>query len=160
VSESFELLDPTNVVAGTVGEPGDRIFFLQAQDLTTLVTLKLEKGQIQALASGISSVLEDTDDSSDPIRPTDMVEPVMAAWTVAGLGLGIDPEGGRVVIVAEELVDDLNSDDDGNQGDDGNEGATARFHMSYGAARGFAAYALSLIDYGRDFGRQNGHRPH
>ncbi len=158
MSESFELLDPTNVVAGTVGEPGDRIFFLQAQDLTTLVTLKLEKGQIHALASGISSVLEDTDDSSDPIRPTDMVEPVMAAWTVSGLGLGIDPEGGRVVIVAEELVDDLDSDDADD--DERNEGATARFHMSYGAARGFAAYALSLIDYGRDFGRQNGHRPH
>lgn len=149
MSESFDLLDPTNVVAGTVGGPGERIFFLQAHDASQLVTLKLEKGQVQALASGIAEVLDDVGDESDPIRPTEMVEPVMAAWTIAGLGIGVDPDAQRVVIIAEELVDD----------EDG-ESASAHLHLGHGEARGFVAHALALIDFGRDFGRQNGHRPH
>ena len=40
------------------------------------------------------------------------------------------------------------------------EGAEARFHLTYEQARGFVGHALFLVEYGRDFGRQNGHRPH
>lgn len=149
MSESFDLLDPTNVVAGTIGAPGERIFFIQAHDASDLVTLKLEKGQVQALASGIAEVLDDLGDETAPVRPTEMIEPVMAAWTVGGLGIGIDQEADRVVVLAEELVDE---EDD--------EPARAHFHLGYGQARGFVAHALSLIDLGRDFGRQNGHHPH
>ena len=43
MNESFDLLDPTNFVAGTVGDPGERIFFIQGADATDLVSLKLEK---------------------------------------------------------------------------------------------------------------------
>ncbi len=146
MSESFELLNTTNVVAGTVGAPGERIFFLQARDEMTLVSVKLEKGQVQALASGLRELLAQSGDESSPLKPADLVEPVMAAWTVASLGVGVDEEAGRLVMLAEELV----------EGDD--EGATCRFHMSFAQARGFAGHALLLVEYGRDFGRQNGHR--
>ena len=152
MSESFDLLDPTNFVAGTVGEPGERIFFLQGTDLTTLVSLKLEKGQVQGLASGMAEVLDRMDDTeADSAAPSELVEPVMAAWTIGQLGIGVDEDGGRIVVVANELVDDEEQED---------EGGTARFHLSYAQARGFQAHALFLVEYGRDFGRQNGHRPH
>ena len=39
MSDNFELLTPDNFVAGTVGEPGDRIFFLQARDGADVVTI-------------------------------------------------------------------------------------------------------------------------
>ncbi|MCP3936809.1 MAG: DUF3090 family protein [Actinomycetia bacterium] len=148
MSESFELLNTTNVVAGTVGAPGERIFFLQARDETTLVSVKLEKGQVQALASGILELLEQIGDESDPLKPADLVEPVMAIWTVGSLGVGIDEEAGRFVILAEELV----------EGEE--EASTCRFHTRFAQARGFATHALLLAEYGRDFGRRNGHRRH
>ncbi len=154
MSESFDLLDPTNFVAGTVGPAGERIFFLQGSSATELVSLKLEKGQVQGLASGMAELLDKLDAPEDSIPPTELVEPVMAAWTVGRLGIGVDEEGERVVVVANELVDD-EEDGEGNV-----EEAEARFHLSYERARGFVAQALFLVEYGRDFGRQNGHRPH
>ncbi|MCB0992587.1 MAG: DUF3090 family protein [Acidimicrobiales bacterium] len=149
MSESFNMLEVSNLVTGTVGEPGQRIFFLQARDTHNLVSLKLEKGQAHALASGILEILDDRGDTSDPIRPEDLVEPVMAAWTVASLGIGIEEDADRVHVIVEELTDD---EDD--------EPATARFGLTFAQARGFAGHALLLIEHGRDFGRQNGHRPH
>ena len=149
MSESFDLLGPTNFVAGTVGEPGSRIFFLQANDETTLVSLKAEKGQVQALASGMAEVLDaDEGEHGDQVRPTDLIEPVLAAWTVGSLGIGVDEANQRVVVLATELDEE---DDDP---------ATARFHLTYAQARGFINQALFLVEYGRDFGRQNGHRKH
>lgn len=150
MSESFDLPDPTNFVAGTVGEPGERIFFIQGADATDLVSLKLEKGQVQGLASGIAELLERLDTEGTPTPPSQLVEPVMAAWTVGALGIGVDEDGERIVVVAEEIT----------ELDDEEEGASARFHLSYSQARGFVDQALFLVEYGRDFGRQNGHRPH
>lgn len=106
MSESFNMLEVSNLVTGTVGEPGQRIFFLQARDTHNLVSLKLEKGQAHALASGILEILDDRGDTSDPIRPEDLVEPLMAAWTVASLGIGIEEDADRAHVIVEELTDD------------------------------------------------------
>lgn len=149
MSESFNLFEASNLVAGTVGEPGQRIFFVQARDSHTMLSLKLEKGQVHALASGILELLDDRGDQSEAVRPQEMVEPVMAAWTVASLGLGIEEDADRLHVIAEELVDD-----------DDAEPSIARIGLSFGQARGFAGQALLLVEHGRDFGRQNGHRPH
>lgn len=149
MSESFDLTEPDNFVAGTVGEPGERIFYLQGRQGGELVTLKAEKGQIQALASYLAEVLETHHEGVAPIAPTNMEEPPMAAWTVGGLGIGLDESGGKVVVMAEELVDDEDETP-----------ADARFHLRPEQAKGYIDHALFLIEYGRDFGRQNGHRPH
>ncbi len=149
MSDSFELRNPDNFVAGTVGEPGARIFFLQAREENLTLTLKCEKGQVQALASFLADVLEDRDVQPPPTRVADMTEPAIAAWTIGGIAIGIEPDSDSVVVVVQELVD--------NEGD---EPAEARIHLDPGQARGFIDHALFLIEYGRDFGRQNGHRPH
>lgn len=146
MSESFDLTSLDNFVAGTVGEPGERTFYLQGRDDTTLVSLKLEKGQVQALASGIADVLVDRDED-EAIRPSDMAEPVVEAWAVGMLGIGIDEDNNRLVVLLNEI-----------QEDDADV-STARFHLTFPQARGFVEHALFLVEYGRDFGRQNGHRP-
>jgi len=146
VSESFDLMTLNNFVAGTVGEPGERIFYLQAEDDRTLVSLKLEKGQVQALASGMADVLADLDEH-EPLRPSEMTEPVVEAWTVAMLGIGIDEDNDQLVVLANEVQEDES------------EANTARFHLTFPQAQGFVEHALFLVEYGRDFGRQNGHRP-
>ena len=149
MSDSFELRNPDNFVAGTVGEPGNRIFYLQAVEENLVVTLKCEKGQVQALASYLDEVLEDRGltPQSTPVR--DLVEPPMAAWTIASLAIGMEADGDAIVVMADELVDE---EDD--------EPASAQIHVTPGQARGFIDHALFLVEYGRDFGRQNGHRPH
>ena len=48
MTDNYEIRNPINFVAGTVGGPGDRIFYLQAQGDGSVLTLKLEKDQRKA----------------------------------------------------------------------------------------------------------------
>lgn len=52
---------PDRFVAGTVGEPGDRTFFLQARDGARVVSVVLEKVQVAVLAERLGALLEDLD---------------------------------------------------------------------------------------------------
>src|SRR5205823_5338511 len=54
---SFEIDSPVVFTAGTVGEPGHRVFYVQAQGDGQVVTLKLEKQQVGALADYLSGLL-------------------------------------------------------------------------------------------------------
>lgn len=50
---------PERFVAGTVGPPGQRTFFLQARDGGRLVTVALEKQQVAVLAERIDGLLDE-----------------------------------------------------------------------------------------------------
>ena len=57
VVHSFD--PPERFVAGTVGEPGQRTFFLQAREGTRLISISLEKQQVEALAERIDELLDE-----------------------------------------------------------------------------------------------------
>lgn len=144
--ESFDLLEVRSFTAGTVGPAGERVFYLQALTDVETVSVRLEKGQVQALATAIDQLLDDVGADTESTRPADLVEPVTELWTVAALGVGWDAEDERLVVVAQELVED-------------DEPAEGRIHLRADQARGFVDHAVFLVEYGRDFGRQNGHKP-
>src|SRR5687767_623808 len=50
---------PERFVAGTVGEPGQRTFFLQAKSGERVVSVALEKQQVAALAERIDELLDE-----------------------------------------------------------------------------------------------------
>ena len=50
---------PERFVAGTVGEPGQRTFFLQARSGSRLISVSLEKQQVAALAQRIDELLDE-----------------------------------------------------------------------------------------------------
>ena len=51
MSRSYDLIDVDKLTVGTVGEPGRRVFLLQARHAGQVVTLKLEKSQTAALSA-------------------------------------------------------------------------------------------------------------
>ncbi|MXX41463.1 MAG: DUF3090 family protein [Acidimicrobiales bacterium] len=165
MSDDFDLRNPDTFVAGTVGPPGQRIFFLQATEAGHVVSLKLEKGQVWALANLLSELLEGESYEGPAAAFGELVEPVTAAWTVGRLATGMDTEGKVIVVVADEIDDD----DDDPEADtdaageispeDERAGGRARIHLDYATALGFAQQALLLVEKGRDFGMRNGHRP-
>ena len=106
MSESFDITDVDHLTAGTVGEPGKRVFYLQAASGGQVVSLRLEKSQVAALSAYLSTMLADLPPPGD--LPVDMalVEPVVAEWVVGSLGVSYDEEADRVVLVAEELVEE------------------------------------------------------
>ena len=106
MSSSFELPDVDLLTAGAVGPPGQRVFYLQARHPGGVVSLRLEKAQVAALCRYLDEMLADL----PPVEPADgdmdLVEPVVAEWVVASLGVSYDEEDDRVVLVAEEMVEE------------------------------------------------------
>lgn len=148
MTDNYEIRNPINFVAGTVGDAGARIFYLQAQTDDEVLTLKVEKGQVQSLASHLANVLEAERVDETSAEITEMIEPPNAVWTVGALAIGVTEESEEIVVVAQELPDQEDESP-----------SEAHIHISYGQARAFIDHALFLIEYGRDFGRQNGHKP-
>ncbi len=114
MSRSFELPDVEWATVGTIGPPGQRVFYLQARQGAEQITLKLEKQQVAAIAQFLGEILSDLP-VADPLPDDDalaLVEPVQAEWAVGGLQLAYDTEADRIVIVAEEVGDDDPEDAD------------------------------------------------
>lgn len=155
MSESFELRNTDSFTAAAIGPPGQRIFFLQGVDGDQVVTLKLEKVQVGALATALKQLLDKHNLVEPLVTLMPLREPVLAEWTVAELGAGLDPDTGTIVVVAREQVNIGDSDAAPN----GQEQATALFHLRPELVGTFCEHALRLVDDGRDFAKRNGHRP-
>ena len=54
----FAFDDPDRFVAGALGEPGERTFYLQARQGGAVVSVVLEKAQVAALAGRLSELLD------------------------------------------------------------------------------------------------------
>jgi uncharacterized repeat protein (TIGR03847 family) len=105
MSRSFELPEVQWATVGTVGPPGQRTFYLQARQDDQLITLKLEKQQVAAIAQYLGEILSDL-----PVPETvpddaamALAEPVLAEWAVGGLQLAYDSTADRIIILAEEI---------------------------------------------------------
>ncbi|MEV6634556.1 DUF3090 domain-containing protein [Actinoplanes sp. NPDC051470] len=118
---------PERFVAGTVGEPGDRTFFLQARGGGRVVSVALEKVQVSLLAEKLEELLTEAgrrfgvDLPDAPVlalhdnEPLDT--PVDEEFRVGTLGLAFDVDTTTVVIEAIEAGEgeaevDLGADDD------------------------------------------------
>lgn len=111
---------PERFVAGTVGEPGARTFFLQARDGGRVTSVALEKQQVEALAERVDELLDEvmtesqTRDVVPAVAPLGMVDddpldaPIEEEFRAGTMTLSWDPDEERVVIevfpVGEELV--------------------------------------------------------
>jgi uncharacterized repeat protein (TIGR03847 family) len=144
VSESFDLPSIDRLTAGTVGPPGRRAFFLQVRSGPSLVSLKVEKVQVAALAQYLAERLSDLPPPAPESLPADLAleEPVDPLWAVGSLAISYDEVDDRVVIVAEELVDE---EEEGGGGDRG----VARFGATREQIAAFVVHAASVVSAGR-----------
>ena len=59
MARTVHLFDrPARFVAGTVGLPGERVFYLQARDGARMVSVALEKEQVRELATRLGELLD------------------------------------------------------------------------------------------------------
>ncbi len=160
---------PERFVAGTVGEPGDRVFYLQARGGGRVVSVALEKVQVTLLAEKLDELLveahrrfgltlPEVDAMSPDNEPLD--SPVDEEFRVGTLGLAYDVETATVVIEAiavgegeaEEADADALGDDEPDDADV--EADTAdldrlRVRLTPAATRDFIERAKRLVAAGR-----------
>lgn len=155
---------PERFVAGTVGEPGDRTFFLQARDGGRVVSVVLEKVQVAVLAQRLSDLLDELERRgvAEPV-PADAAaaalleqdtgpldEPLVEAFRAGSLTLGWDGGEERVLVEARAQDEDgeaIDPDDDDDEDEDGPD--LLRVRMTAGATRAFVARALRVVASGR-----------
>lgn len=178
----FEFVDPERFVAGTVGEPGERTFYLQATSGARVVSVALEKVQVAALAERLDELLDEVrrrqgSDSEVPATAPPELEdvaplgtPIEEEFRVGALALAWEEESSMVLVEAQS-----STGEDEPESDEGAEftGDLLRVRMQPAAARAFAKRALRVVAAGRPpcplcgnpldprghvCPRQNGHR--
>ncbi|WP_326553713.1 DUF3090 domain-containing protein [Micromonospora sp. NBC_01813] len=164
---------PERFVAGTVGPPGDRMFFLQARGGGRVVSVALEKVQVSLLAEKLEELLAEAqrrfgvDVPEAPTSQSDndpLETPVDEEFRVGTLGLAFDVDTATVVIEAiaageQDPEADADSDDDTvadllDDGDEVDDEVDAgldrlRVRLTPAAARGFIDRARRVVAAGR-----------
>ena len=139
MSASYHFEHLQHFTAGTVGPKGQRTFYLQFGNPGELVSLKVEKGQVHALAEFLDQLLEDIDvDRADVPLPLDLIDPVEAEWAVASIGVAYETDAQVFVLVVEEIVESETDDP-----------ATAELRLSPGQALAFVERSRDLVAAGR-----------
>jgi uncharacterized repeat protein (TIGR03847 family) len=110
---------PERFVVGTVGEPGQRTFFIQARAGTRMVSVALEKQQVAALAERVDELLDQVlDDGSSAelvpaVAPHDLddqaplEQPIEEEFRAGTMTLSWDPGIDRVVIEVFPISDEV-----------------------------------------------------
>jgi uncharacterized repeat protein (TIGR03847 family) len=171
---------PERFVAGTVGQPGERTFYLQAIVGSRVTSVVLEKAQVSQLAERLEELLDEvarrTGTGADAAVAGDADDgpldlPLTEDFRVGAIALAWDHDGERVIIEAQEeseeplepLADDVPEDGP----------AVLRVRITADAARAFSQRAIKVVGQGRPpcplcglpldpaghvCPRQNGHR--
>jgi uncharacterized repeat protein (TIGR03847 family) len=161
---------PDRFVAGTVGPPGQRAFFLQARTGRVTTTVGLEKQQVAALAERVDELLDEVvrrsggsaavpavaPADSEDLEPLDA--PIEEEFRVGTMSLAWDGDRETVVIecfevgeeTGDEAVDDL-AEELGVEAvaEAAGAGTVLRVSLSGADARAFAKRALALVAAGR-----------
>jgi uncharacterized repeat protein (TIGR03847 family) len=148
VTASFDIDPVDRFATGAVGEPGQRVFYLQALGGGELMTLKIEKQQVAALARYFAELLTDlpTPGPGEVPDEVELIVPVEPDWTVGQLAVAFDDTIDRMILRAEELTQE--ADDDEPAGTD-LLGASARLVLQRGQVQAFVRQAAMLVAAGR-----------
>jgi uncharacterized repeat protein (TIGR03847 family) len=109
----FDFDTPDRFVAGVVGEPGARAFYLQARQGGALVSVGLEKTQVAALAGRMSELLDTVEGLSGELPAgvarddQPLEEPTVELFRVGAMALAWDATAAQIVIEAQPLGADL-----------------------------------------------------
>ncbi|MBM3120702.1 MAG: DUF3090 domain-containing protein [Chloroflexi bacterium] len=145
----YELNPVTHITTGAIGPAGKRVFYLQARQTSELVTLIVEKAQVQALAVGLEQYLQELGQRFPDLPPASpefhesamaLAQPLDPAFRVGQLGLGYDESSDRLVLVAREVQP---------EGADPEEAAVARFWCTRSQLLAMCRWGVEIATRGR-----------
>jgi uncharacterized repeat protein (TIGR03847 family) len=104
------------ITADAIGEPGERTFYIQARAGSELVTVIVEKQQVQLLAASVLELLEEAppNEASIDEPPMDLEQPIDPRWRAGRLSIGFDQDRDLFLLEVEEFrpdAEDLALDD-------------------------------------------------
>ncbi|MCS6910586.1 MAG: DUF3090 family protein [Anaerolineales bacterium] len=145
----YELNPVTFLTTGFIGQPGKRVFYLQAARGHQVITLIVEKLQVEALAQGILEFLRELEERFPNLTAAEadyhpeqmrLQTPLDPAFRVGQMGLGYDAERDLVVLVAQEVTTEERSVE---------EAGVARLFATRAQMRSLAEHGRHIVRQGR-----------
>lgn len=148
---------PDRFLAGTIGQPGDREFFLQVAKGRRIFSVSCEKQQVAVLADRLGSLITEVAKRFDVTAPASeggasgeltLSTPVDAEFRVGTMGLAWDGEESQVIVELLALSDEEVGEDivleDREDGPD-----ALRVFLTLAEASDFARRAELVVSAGR-----------
>lgn len=145
----IELNPVSHITTGFVGQPGKRVFYLQASKGVQVVSVILEKLQVEALAEGVEQFLRDLKERHAELAEPDVSYraermalklPLDPMFRVGQIGLGYDEENDLIVLVATEIL---------TEGRDQEEASVVRVFATRAQMLEVAQHGHAIVTQGR-----------
>lgn len=138
--------DPERFVSGTVGQPGERAFFIQVRASNRVVSVALEKAQVQAIAARLEIMISEVK-KSEPLIPINRVpfdeapleSPIESEFQVGAISLAWDDHNQKICLELYELEED----------EEEAEGEVLEVNISLGLAQAFSSRSKAVVNAGR-----------
>jgi uncharacterized repeat protein (TIGR03847 family) len=145
MTQEFNINPVSFITVNTIGDPGNRVFYLQAGRGDELVTLTIEKEHALALVSSLDELTADLDarfprpsSHQDHKARFSLRQPVDPLFRVGQMGLGYDEQADMIVLIAYQLVLD-----------EGEDPSVVRFWVSREQIQTLRDHALLAVEGGR-----------
>jgi uncharacterized repeat protein (TIGR03847 family) len=103
-------LDPVDrITTDAVGDPGSRVFYLQGRKDDHLITLLLEKQQVQLLAASVVEILARVGKETGPGPPEEAMaleEPIVPEWRAGRLSIGYREDRDLLMLEVDEVPEE------------------------------------------------------
>ena len=147
---NIDLRPVDHLTADAIGSPGQRVFYLQGWKNDDIITLIIEKFQLQTLAVGVEQFLAELDQRMPTLTPAmgdydeermQILPPVEPMFRVGELGLSYDPDSDLVGLIAREIPTEAE--------DDHPDGTIVRYWCSRSQIRALAHWGMEVAKRGR-----------
>lgn len=157
----FGFENPDRFVAGAIGQPGSRIFYLQAREGGRITSVALEKVQVALLAERLTELMREVrsrgadipDELPAAPDPEPLDEPIVETFRVGTMAIVWDGDDETIVVEAREIGEELEEEADeaeAKSGDDEDDDSDlVRVRLRPIQALAFAQRALEVVAAGR-----------
>jgi len=141
-----EFTRPERFVAGTVGQPGERAFYLQIRSSSRLFSVAVEKAQVQAIAARMEIMVSEVRKANPlvtvdklPLDDGPLETPIDSEFEIGAMSLSWNDETKLICVELFELEDD----------EEDSEGEVLEINITLGMASSFSSRSKAVVNAGR-----------
>jgi uncharacterized repeat protein (TIGR03847 family) len=141
-----EFTRPERFVAGTVGQPGERAFYLQIRSSSRLFSVAVEKAQVQAIAARMEIMVSEVRKANPlisveklPLDDGPLESPIDSEFEIGAMSLSWNEETKLICVELFELEDD----------EEDSEGEVLEINITLGMASSFSSRSKAVVNAGR-----------
>ncbi len=148
---NIDLNPVTHITVDAIGKPGERVFYLQGRNAEQVITLLVEKFQVQTLALAIENLMSElqekipgmTDASPNYKEEQMLLEPPLdPLFRVGELSLAYDTQQDRMILIAKEVPIDASENTE-------EEASEIRFWCTRSQLWAMGRWGIELASRGR-----------